>query len=143
MTNLGNTETTIQPPPGIDVSGFEGVANSINDIFASVSKDLEPLDTTKLPAYLPDSKPCPTVKEFEVFKMLNKVKVAKAGVPDGISARLIKEFSYHAYELSKPHTDILNQSYREGMCHLSGKRLWWSQFQRSSLQIGKKTDQFP
>ena len=39
------------------------------------------------------------------------VKVGKAGGPDGISARLIKEFSY---ELSKPLTDILNQSYREG-----------------------------
>ena len=111
IANLGNTETTIQPPAGIDVNDFEGVANSINDIFASVSKDLEPLDTTKLPAYLPDPKPCPTVKEFEVFQMLNKVKVGKAGGPDGISARLIKEFSY---ELSKPLTDILNQSYREG-----------------------------
>ena len=111
IANLGNDETTILPPPGIDVNDFEGVANSINDIFASVSKDLEPLDTTKLPAYLPDSKPCPTVKEFEVFQMLNKVKVGKAGGPDGISARLIKEFSY---ELSKPLTDILNQSYREG-----------------------------
>ena len=44
MAKLGNTETTIQPPPGIDVNGFEGVANNINDIFASVSKDLEPLD---------------------------------------------------------------------------------------------------
>ena len=37
--------------------------------------------------------------------------MGKAGGPDGISARFIKEFSY---ELSKPLTDILNQSYREG-----------------------------
>jgi len=84
-----------------------------------VSKDLDPLDTTKLPAYLPDSKPCPTVEQFEVYEMLNKIKIGKAGGPDGISARLIREFSY---ELSKPLADILNQSYIEGSVPPQWKR---------------------
>lgn len=45
--------------------------------------------------------------------MLQKTKAGKAGGPDGISSRIIREF---AYELSKPLADILNKSYEEGVC---------------------------
>ena len=46
--------------------------------------------------------------------MLLKTKAGKAGGPDGISSRLIREF---AQELSiKPLADILNKSYEEGAC---------------------------
>ena len=66
--------------------------------------------------------------------MLSKVKVGKAGGPDGISARLMKESSY---ELNKPLTDILNQSYREGTVPSQWKKAVVPQFQKPSLQIGK------
>ena len=119
MANLNNSESTIQPPPGVDANDFEAVANSINNIFASVSNDLDVLDTAKLPAYRPDPNPCPTVHDYEVNEMLKKIKIGKAGGPDGISARLIREFSY---ELSKPLAEILNQSYLEGTVPPQWKR---------------------
>ncbi|XP_072021915.1 uncharacterized protein [Amphiura filiformis] len=119
MANLSNSESTIQPPPGVDANDFEAVANSINNIFASVSNDLDVLDTAKLPAYRPDPNPCPTVHDYEVYEMLKKIKIGKAGGPDGISARLIREFSY---ELSKPLAEILNQSYFEGSVPPQWKR---------------------
>lgn len=111
MANLKNSESCIQPPLGADSNNFQAMSNTINDTFASVSKDLEALDTSKLPTYRPDQHPSPTVQNYEVYNMLRKTKVGKAGGPDGISARLIREFSY---ELSKPLTNILNQSYHEG-----------------------------
>ncbi len=118
MTNLSKSETTIQPPPGVDVNDYKSVANSINDVFVSVSKDLDPLDTSKLPAYLPDPKPSPTVEEFEVYQMLNKIKAGKAGGPDGISARLIREFSY---ELANRLQIFLTSHIMKGLCHISGR----------------------
>ena len=51
--------------------------------------------------------------------MLRKTKPGKAPGPDGISARLIREF---AYELSKPLSSILNQSYHEGIVPPRWKR---------------------
>ena len=93
MTNLNKTDSTIQPPPDVDPNDYKAVADSINDHFASISKDLKPLDTTKLPPYRPDPNPCPIVQDFEVHKMLQKTKAGKAGGPDGISSRIIREFA--------------------------------------------------
>ena len=113
MTNCNKGESTIQPPPQVDPNDLKAVADSINHHFVSVSKDLKPLDTSDLPAYRPDPNPSPVVQEFEVCEMLLKTKAGKAGGPDGISSRLIREF---AHELSKPLADILNKSYEEGVC---------------------------
>ena len=88
------------------------IANSINDIFTSVADDLDPLDLTSLPAYLPSPEPCSSVYVWEVYKQLRKIKSRKAGGPDGIPTSLIHEF---AYELCKPLTNILNSSYQEGL----------------------------
>ena len=113
MTNRNKGEANIQPPPQVDPNDLKAVADSINNHFASVSTDLKPLDTSELPAYRPDPNPPPVVQEFEVCEMLLKTKAGKAGGPDGISSRLVREF---AHELSKPLADILNKSYEEGVC---------------------------
>ena len=118
MTNLKKGDLSIQPPPHVDSNDFKAVADSINEHFVSVSEDLKPLDTAELPAYRPDPSPCPIVEDFEVYKMLQKTKAGKAGGPDGISSRIIREF---AYELSKPLADILNKSYK-GVCPSQRKK---------------------
>ena len=71
---------------------------------------------------------------------VNKVKVEKAGGPDGISARLIKEFSY---ELSKPLTDILNQSYREGTVPSQWKKAAVVPIPKAKPALGKIKTSFP
>ena len=67
----------------------------------------------------PAAKPCPTVYEWNVYDRLKSLNRRKAGGPDGISAKLIREF---AYELSYPLTDILNSSYQHGIVPLQWKR---------------------
>ena len=119
MTNLTNSESLIQPQPHVDANDFKAVADSINDHFVSISSGLRPLSISDLPAYRPDPNPPPSVHDHEVYNKLRRTKTGKAGGPDGISSRLIKEF---AYELSKPLANILNQSYLEGVVPPQWKR---------------------
>ena len=101
MANLNKADTTIQPPPHVnDSSDFKAVADSINDHFVSISSDLQPHSISDLPTYRPDPEPSPSVQEFEVYSMLRKTKAGKAGGPDGISSRIIREFAFeldHSY----------------------------------------------
>ena len=101
MANLNKAGTTIQPPPHVDDSSdLKAVAASINSHFVSIYNDLQPLSISDLPSYRPDPEPSPSVQEFEVYNMLRKTKAGKAGGPDGVSSRIIREF---AFELSKPY----------------------------------------
>ena len=49
---------------------------------------------------------------YQVYAALKKTKLGKSSGPDGISARIVREF---ACELSDPLTDIFNQSYKDGV----------------------------
>ena len=77
------------------------------------------LDRSSLPTCLPAAEPCPTVYEWNVYDRLKSLNRRKAGGPDGIPAKLIREF---AYELSYPLTDILNSSYQHGIVPLQWKK---------------------
>jgi len=112
MANMDKTESSIIPPPGVDPSDFEAVATSINEHFASVANDQPPLNMDELPSPEPSDSLDLVVQQHEVFTKLNKIKSGKAGGPDKIPGRLIREF---AYELSLPLSDILNRSYAEGV----------------------------
>ena len=103
MANLNKIDAIIQPPSHVDSTDFMAVADVINDHFVSISSDLRPLSITDLPSYRPDPHPSPSVMDYEVYNMLRRTKAGKAGGPDGISARIVREF---AYELSKPLADI-------------------------------------
>ena len=98
--------------PGIDSNNHKDMANAINTKFVSVSSHIEPLNISTLPAYLPVDDTPPILHPWEVYKELKAIKSSKASGPDGIPPKLIKEF---AYELSKPLTDVLNCSFREGV----------------------------
>ncbi len=75
-----NSESWNQPPPGVESNSLEAKANSINDIFASVSKDL-PCTSYKYNS-LPTDQINTPVPLF-MSKMLRKTMVGKAGGPDG------------------------------------------------------------
>ena len=70
-------------------------------IFAP-SYHLKPLSTSELAAYCPDPLPAPLVHNYQVYAALKKIKLGKSSGPDGISARIVREF---ACELSDPLTD--------------------------------------
>ena len=111
MLNTNKTELDMHIP-GVDRANHKDVVNAINLKFVGVSSHINPLDTTKLPAFLPASKPAPTLYPWEVYEELRKVKISKSSGPDGISPKLIKEF---AYELSGPLTAVVNCSFEEGV----------------------------
>ena len=46
--------------PGVDRANHKDMANAINLKFVGVSSHINPLDTTKLTAFLPALKPAPT-----------------------------------------------------------------------------------
>ena len=93
VTNSSKTKLSLDIP-GIEDSDIKGKANAINTKFAQVSNGLDPLDFSKLPAYLPAEEP---PQLWEVLAELGKLKAAKSAGPDQIP--LLKEF---AYELSVP-----------------------------------------
>ncbi|XP_035686639.1 uncharacterized protein LOC118422899 [Branchiostoma floridae] len=87
------------------------VANAINTHLAAASQKHAPLRIEDLPAYLPSPAPPPTVSVWDMWNRLRNVKIGKATGPDGISPRIIREFSF---ELSQPLCDILNTSLCQG-----------------------------
>ena len=97
--------------PGVDKNDSKAIANAINSHFVSISADLQPLDFRSLPAYLPSPAPCPEVHPWEVQKALQKIRRNTAPGPDGISARIVHDFSY---ELATPLTHIINSSLQKG-----------------------------
>ena len=89
------------------------------DRFVSVSDHLCPLNIAQLEAFLPAPTPPPTLHTWDVYAELQKIKPSKACGPDGISPKLVKEFSY---EFSTPLTDLLNCSFSEGVVPKQWKR---------------------
>ena len=86
-------------------------AEEIKTFFSSVNNDIPPLNLHDLPAYLPSSAASQTIYPWEVFRELKKIKPGKSCGPDGIPARLIREF---ALEIATPLCHILNLSYKSG-----------------------------
>ena len=104
-----------QPPiavPWLDSEDSKEIANAINEHFISISRDLDPLNASCLPAFLPSPKPSPTVYPWEVQKALAKVKRNTASGPDRIPSRIIREFSY---ELATPLTHVINSSFQQNV----------------------------
>ncbi|XP_033124934.1 uncharacterized protein LOC117123193, partial [Anneissia japonica] len=87
------------------------IANTINTFIASFSQSQEPINLEGLPAYLPSFVPPPTFQTWEIFEDLRKINVKKAGGPDNLPPKVIREC---AYELSVPITDLINKSFKEG-----------------------------
>lgn len=85
-------------------------ANKLNEHFSSVCCQLPPLRLESLPSYLP-ALPPPKIHVWEVQKRLSKLNASKAGHPEDIPIKLIKEFSY---ELAAPLSKIFNTSLRQG-----------------------------
>jgi len=88
-------------------------AEALNDHFASICQQLPPLDTTRLPAYLPARSLAPTVSQSQVLQKLGKIRVKRATTPLDLPMRLIKEF---AMELATPLTSIINASLQQSKC---------------------------
>nr|XP_054774602.1 uncharacterized protein LOC129282765 [Lytechinus pictus] len=105
--------------PDIPSSDEAAIAAAINQSFASVASDIHQLDLAELPSYLPSKSPCPTVSSWEVYKELSKVQQSKAGGPDSISARIIREF---CLELATPLADIINTSFSQSKVPSDWKR---------------------
>jgi hypothetical protein len=97
-------------------------AEAVGQGFASVSSQYEPLDRSKLPAYLP-SLPPPQVEEYMVYRKLCKVKSTKSTLPIDLPNKLRKEV---AVELAKPLTSIINACLAQGRWPVLWKREWVS-----------------
>ncbi|XP_072039464.1 uncharacterized protein [Amphiura filiformis] len=106
LANMKKADPTIHVS-GVDTTNLAGVANAINTHLASFPNSQEPLDMSELPSYLPSPEPPPRVQTWEIYDDLSKLSASKAGGPDNIPPKLLKEF---AYELSRPVTNIINAS---------------------------------
>ena len=95
-------------------------ADAVGQGFAAVSNQYEPLDRTKLPAYLP-SLPPPQVEEYQVYHKLMKVKSTKSTLPIDLPNKLRKEVTV---ELVKPLTNIINACLKQGRWPALWKREW-------------------
>ena len=106
--------------PNLGVSVTEQ-ADNLNDHFSDVCCQLPLLSLKSLPSYLP-APPLPTIHVWEVQNCFSKLNASKAGHPEDIPVKIIKEFSF---EMAEPLTKIFNASLQEGDIHLFGKlRLW-------------------
>ena len=99
MTTNNTSQAPIEPPAGTDPSDPKAVANSINDHFVSIGQHISSLNISGLPTYLPAPEVLPEIYPWEVNSKLSKIGRKKAGGPDGIPSKLIREFSV---ELSDP-----------------------------------------
>ncbi|XP_033628919.1 uncharacterized protein LOC117291377 [Asterias rubens] len=117
ITTGASTNRNIQLQ-NIDPTAHKDIASAICEKFAAVGNDLDPLDTSLLPAYLL-AKPIPPVQPWEVLKQLQRISSTKASGPDNISARFIRQYSY---ELSKPLTHIINASFAQLIVPAQWKR---------------------
>ena len=88
------------------------LAVTLNQFYVSVNEDIQPLDATTLPAFLPAETCVPTIQPHEVCRKLLAVQPFKAQGPDNVPCRILKEF---AYELAEPVTTIFNASLASGI----------------------------
>ena len=78
----------------------------------SVTSDIQPLETTALPDFLPPPDQPPTITTSAVCRKLLGLSAYKATGPDGIPPHLLKKF---APELAEPVTVIFNRSVSSGV----------------------------
>ena len=116
MNKLAGKPTTAAelcyPDKNGNIISGKTLATRLNNFFISVTSDLQPLDTSKLPAFLPSLEQPPTISTTAVGKKLLGLGTFKAPGPDGVPARLLKEF---APELAEPATSIFNCSLSTGI----------------------------
>ena len=118
LANLRNDDLTIHVE-GIDPSSSKAIANEINNCLAGFSQNQTPINLQELPAYLPAPSNPPEIQPWETYKELRKILTTKAGGPDNLPARILKEF---AYEFSVPVTNILNSSFKQGIVPFQWKQ---------------------
>ena len=87
---------------------IKSLANSINDIFADLTNDFEPLTPGGPAPYVPEDL---LVTQHEVYRALSSINTTKAVGPDNIPNKLLKHF---AVELAPVIQDIYNQSLKDG-----------------------------
>ena len=113
LAGKSSTDSELSYPDdhGNIISG-KTLATRLNNYFKSVTSDIQPLDTAALPAYLPSSDQPPTITTSAVCRKPLGLSAYKASGPDGIPARLLKEFTR---ELAEPVTAIFNCSVSSGV----------------------------
>ncbi|KAI8519243.1 hypothetical protein Bbelb_025000 [Branchiostoma belcheri] len=109
ICNMNKTASRIYAPD-VDQNDHTAIANAINAKFANVSQSLTPLELSSLPSFLP-TQPLPTIQVWDVYSHLLSTNTYKSPGPDGIPARILKDF---ACELSSPLCDLFNTSLAEG-----------------------------
>ena len=87
---------------------IKSLANSINDIFADLTNDFEPLTPGGPAPYVPEGL---LITQHEVYRALSSINTTKAVGPDNIPNKLLKDF---AFELAPVIQDIYNQSLKDG-----------------------------
>ena len=85
-----------------------------------ISIQYDPVDRSKLPAYLPSFPPL-QVEEYKVYEKLRRLKSTKSTLPIDLPSKLRKEV-----ELTKPLTAIINRCLSEGRFPSLWKREWIS-----------------
>ena len=112
LAGKSSTDSELSYPDehGNIISG-KTLATRLNSYFISVTSDIQPVDFAALPAYLPSPERPPTITTSAVCRKLLGRSAYKASGPDGVPARLLKEF---APELAEPVTAIFNCQ-----CHLA------------------------
>ena len=90
---MRKADTTIHVAD-VDPSNHKQIANEINEHLASFPNTQQPLDLADPPAYLPSPVPPPQVQQWYINEDLKNISSTKAGGPDGILPRLLKEFAY-------------------------------------------------
>ena len=84
--------------------------NKVAESFAAVSQQYEPVDLTRLPAYLP-AEQAPVLEVYKVYRKILGQKKTKSTLSIDIPENLRKEA---AEFLAEPLTDIYNQCLKEG-----------------------------
>jgi hypothetical protein len=107
MDQMGGRKLEIESLKGLtDAECAEAVAQA----FAAVSQEYSPLDSTRLPAFLPAGKP-EQVKIFQVIHQIKKLGKTKSTLPIDIPYKLRIKC---AFDLVEPLTDIINTCLRDG-----------------------------
>ncbi|CAH1268587.1 LRRC58 [Branchiostoma lanceolatum] len=104
MCNM-KQKTSHIPVPDIDQNDYRAIANAINVKLASVSQSLPPLDMCSLPAFLP-AHPVPTINVWDVYNRLKSTNCNKSPGPDGVPARILKEFAFQRLAPTAKKPDI-------------------------------------
>ncbi|XP_019625026.1 PREDICTED: lissencephaly-1 homolog [Branchiostoma belcheri] len=102
----------VKPPSAIHVPNVapddhKAVADAINKHLSSISQQSPEVCTSDLPAYLPAPSPPPQIMPWEMYRELSRVRVRKAGGPDGIAPRLASSSWDKTVRLWNPDTSTL------------------------------------